>query len=138
MTWAGRKRSIGRSNRSPLSDSSWNVLVRSFAGFASLLPPLVWLGGRLEYDKDALLTRLASARNALDRWLEKSLLSPRERQIAVCVLEGKSNKAIEQELYIGRRTVESHLYSIYKKLGVKSRLQLARLAASATESRSSS
>jgi len=32
-----------------------------------------------------------------------------------------------------RRTVESHLYSIYRKLGVKNRLQLARLAAAETE-----
>jgi DNA-binding CsgD family transcriptional regulator len=33
----------------------------------------------------------------------------------------------------GRRTVESHLYSIYRKLVVKNRLQLARLAAAETE-----
>jgi len=113
--------------------SDWNVLVRSLFGFAYLLPPLAWLRGRFLETKNALLTRLAGAGKVLDRWLETSSLSPRERQIVACVLEGKSNKAIEQELFIGRRTVESHLYSIYRKLGVKNRLQLARLAAAETE-----
>jgi DNA-binding CsgD family transcriptional regulator len=113
--------------------SDWNVLVRSLMGFAYLLPPLIWLRRRFLDTRNALLTRLASSGPALDRWLETRNLSPRERQIAVCVLEGKSNKSIEQELFIGRRTVESHLYSIYRKMGVKNRLQLARLSAAEME-----
>jgi DNA-binding CsgD family transcriptional regulator len=114
-------------------DPTWRVMGRSLLGFAYLLPPLAWLQAWFRETKDALLTSLAGAGNVLDRWLEGRNLSPRERQIARCVLEGKSNKTIEQELFIGKRTVESHLYSIYQKLGVKSRLQLARLAAAETE-----
>ena len=113
--------------------SDWNVLVRSLTGFAYLLPPLIWLDRRFLDTRNALLTRLAGSGPALDRWLETMNLSPRERQIAACVLEGKSNKTIEQELFIGRRTVESHLYSIYRKMGVKNRLQLARLSAAEME-----
>lgn len=112
-----------------LIPSSWNVLVRSLLGFAYLLPLLVWLRRRLLDTGNAVLTRLAGLGAGLDLWLETRGLSPRERQIAVCVLEGKTNKIIEQELFIGRRTVESHLYSIYRKMGVKNRLQLARLTA---------
>lgn len=115
--------------------SGWIVLIRSMLGFAYLIPPLIWLQMRFQESKTALLTRLAGAGKALDRWLESKNLSPRERQIVARVLEGKSNKAIEQELFIGRRTVESHLYSIYKKLGVKNRLQLAHLAAAEMERR---
>jgi DNA-binding CsgD family transcriptional regulator len=115
--------------------SDWNILARSLLGFAYLLPPLAWLRSRFLETKNASLTRLAGAGQALDDWLETSPLSPRERQIVVRVLEGKTNKAIEQELFIGRRTVESHLYSIYKKLGIKNRLQLARLAAAGMESK---
>ena len=110
-----------------------HILVRSLLGFAYLLPPLAFLRIRFRETRDALLTRLAGAGTELDRWLETTSLSPRERQIAARVLVGKSNKAIEQELFIGRRTVESHLYSIYRKVGVKNRLQLARLAATETE-----
>jgi len=114
---------------------TWRVLGRSLLGFAYLLAPLAWLQVRFRETKDALLTRLTGAGDVLKRWLEGRNLSPRERQIALCVLEGKSNKSIEQELFIGKRTVESHLYSIYQKLGVKNRLQLARLAAAETEKR---
>jgi DNA-binding CsgD family transcriptional regulator len=111
----------------------WNVLVRSLLAFVYLLPPLAMLSVRLKETRHALLTRLAGAGRELDRWLETRNLSPREREIAARVLEGKSNQAIEKELFIGRRTVESHLYNIYRKLGVKNRLQLARLAAAETE-----
>lgn len=113
--------------------SGRNTLAHSLFGFAYLLPPLIWLGGRLKETRTASLTRVAGAGDVLDRWLEANGLSPREGQIVARVLQGKTNKAIEQELFIGRRTVESHLYSIYRKLGVKNRLQLARLAAAETE-----
>lgn len=109
--------------------SSWNVLVRSLLGFAYLLPLLIWLHRRLLDEGTTTLMRLAGSGPELIRWLEGRRLSPRERQIVLCVLEGKTNKTIEQELFIGRRTVESHLYSIYRKMGVKNRLQLARLTA---------
>jgi DNA-binding CsgD family transcriptional regulator len=114
-------------------DPGWKALVRGLFGLAYLIPPLAWQHVRFRETKDSLLTRLTGAGKMLDRWLEARNLSPRERQIACCVLEGKSNKAIEKELFIGRRTVESHLYSIYRKLGVKNRLQLARLAAAEAE-----
>lgn len=113
--------------------SDWNVLARSLLGFVYLLPPLALLRARFQETKNALLTRLTGAGKALADWLETRNLSPREREIAARVLEGKSNQAIEKELFISRRTVESHLYNIYRKLGVKNRLQLARLAAAETE-----
>jgi DNA-binding CsgD family transcriptional regulator len=114
-------------------DHDWLIVSRSLLGLAYLLAPLAWLQARFRETKAALLTRLNGAGEILDRWLEIRNLSPRERQIARYVLEGKSNKAIEKELFIGGRTVESHLYSIYRKLGVKNRLQLARLAAAEAE-----
>jgi DNA-binding CsgD family transcriptional regulator len=116
-------------------DPALRVLGRSLLGFAYLFPLLAWFQARFRETKDAPLTILAGGGDVLERWLEGRRLSPRERQIARFVLEGKSNKTIEQELYIGKRTVESHLYSIYQKLGVKNRLQLARLAAAEAEKR---
>lgn len=55
---------------------------------------------------------------------EKFRLTKREQEIIVMVLDGKSNKEIEEELYISLRTVKSHLYNVYRKLNIKNRLQL--------------
>jgi DNA-binding CsgD family transcriptional regulator len=51
-------------------------------------------------------------------------LSPQERQIAVLAAEGLTNREIGQQLFISHRTVGSHLYRIFPKLGVSSRLEL--------------
>jgi DNA-binding CsgD family transcriptional regulator len=52
-------------------------------------------------------------------------LSAQELQIATLAAVGLSNREIGQRLYISHRTVASHLYRIFPKLGVASRGQLA-------------
>ncbi len=54
-------------------------------------------------------------------------MSRREQEIVSLVLQGRSNREIEALLFISLRTVENHIYNIYRKLGVKNRLQLSRL-----------
>jgi ATP/maltotriose-dependent transcriptional regulator MalT len=54
-------------------------------------------------------------------------LTPQEWQIVQMAAEGLSNREIGQRLYLSRRTVESHLYRVYPKLGITSRTQLPRL-----------
>jgi DNA-binding CsgD family transcriptional regulator len=54
-----------------------------------------------------------------------TLLSHREREVAVLVADGKSNRAIASALGIATKTVEQHLSSAFAKLGVSSRMQLA-------------
>ncbi|MDQ0279269.1 DNA-binding CsgD family transcriptional regulator [Arthrobacter silviterrae] len=51
-------------------------------------------------------------------------LTPREREIALLVHEGRSNRDIAEIYTISQRTVEGHLYRIYSKLGVGSREEL--------------
>jgi DNA-binding CsgD family transcriptional regulator len=51
-------------------------------------------------------------------------LSPQEMQIANMAAEGLSNREIAQRLYLSHRTVGSHLYRLFPKLGVTSRSQL--------------
>jgi DNA-binding CsgD family transcriptional regulator len=52
-------------------------------------------------------------------------LSDRERAVALVVASGLTNKESAAELYISVKTVDAHLQQIYRKLGVRSRSELA-------------
>jgi predicted ATPase/DNA-binding CsgD family transcriptional regulator len=52
-------------------------------------------------------------------------LTGREREIVVRVLRGLTNRGIAAELVISERTVEWHVSNILKRLGLRSRAQLA-------------
>jgi len=61
-------------------------------------------------------------------------LTPREREIADLVAQGKSNKDIANTLVIAQRTAETHVEHILAKLGFTSRTQIAAwVAAGATQ-----
>ena len=76
------------------------------------------------------LRRLGSAgRRAAAAALGPGSLTRREREVARLAATGMSAKEIAGTLFVGERTVESHLASVYAKLGVESKLQLVRRAA---------
>jgi DNA-binding CsgD family transcriptional regulator len=56
-------------------------------------------------------------------------LTPREREVAALAAAGRTALEISRALFIGKRTVESHLAHIYAKLGVASQLDLVTQAA---------
>jgi len=45
-------------------------------------------------------------------------LTPREREILALMAEGRSNRGICQQLFLSRKTVESHVHNIFAKLGI--------------------
>lgn len=55
-------------------------------------------------------------------------LTRRELEVARLAAEGHTATEIGRRLFIGVRTVESHLAGAYSKLGINSRLQLIRMA----------
>jgi DNA-binding CsgD family transcriptional regulator/tetratricopeptide (TPR) repeat protein len=76
------------------------------------------------------LRRLGSGgRRAAAATLGPASLTRREREVARLAARGMSAKAIAQALFVGERTVESHLSSTYAKLGVESKVDLVRRAA---------
>jgi DNA-binding CsgD family transcriptional regulator len=54
----------------------------------------------------------------------QDLLAPQELQIARLAAEGLSNREIGQQLYLSHRTISNHLYRIFPKLGITSRIEL--------------
>jgi DNA-binding CsgD family transcriptional regulator len=51
-------------------------------------------------------------------------LSQREWDIVELVTKGYTNREVGELLSISRKTVTNHLYHIYKKVGVKNRVEL--------------
>jgi DNA-binding NarL/FixJ family response regulator len=45
-------------------------------------------------------------------------LTPREREVLGLMAEGRSNQAISQKLFLSTRTIETHVNSIFLKLGL--------------------
>jgi DNA-binding CsgD family transcriptional regulator len=54
-------------------------------------------------------------------------LTPAEQRVAALVAEGRTNREVAAALFLGERTVASHLTHIYAKLGIRSRTELARV-----------
>jgi DNA-binding NarL/FixJ family response regulator len=57
------------------------------------------------------------------------VLTPQELQVALVVARGATNKEAATALFLSPKTIESHLSSAYRKLGVRSRTELAHLIA---------
>ncbi len=74
-------------------------------------------------------TWVAKARSELGRIGGRTRtegLTPAEHRVAVLVAEGRTNREVAAALFLGERTVETHLTHVYAKLGVRSRAELAR------------
>jgi DNA-binding CsgD family transcriptional regulator/tetratricopeptide (TPR) repeat protein len=74
-------------------------------------------------------TLAAACEDAQTPGLRQGMRSPwlttREHEVAALAADGLTSKAIAERLVVSPRTVESHLYRVFAKLGVSDRSQLA-------------
>ena len=94
---------------------------------ASAIEILNELGAPLWLERAEDELRRASPRPRRDRELTSA-----ERRVAALVAEGMTNREVAAQLFTTVATVEAHLTRIYRKLGLRSRTQLARAVADGT------
>jgi DNA-binding CsgD family transcriptional regulator len=106
---------------SVLSDS-FNLYVSASALLFLNSIPTIWL--KKFFMRDYMEFSADESMPFLDVALQNYSISNREREIMDLILRGKSNKEIENKLFISYNTVKNHIYNLYQKLGVKSRGQM--------------
>ena len=53
-------------------------------------------------------------------------ITPREQEMILQVIQGLSNRRIADRLFVSLKTVEAHLYNVFRKCRVKNRVELVR------------
>ena len=82
---------------------------------------LAELAGGARFEDDALQAAAEAARRALreERPLpDLAALTRRELEVLALIAEGRTDRGIAKELYVTPKTVEAHVRSIFRKLGV--------------------
>jgi DNA-binding CsgD family transcriptional regulator len=114
---------LGRSLLDSDRTEAIETLKRAAAAFEAC--GAVWRADRV---RETLRGLGGRGRRAARAGLGPSALSAREREVARLAAEGLSAREIAERLFIGERTVETHLANVYAKLGVRSKVELARRA----------
>jgi DNA-binding NarL/FixJ family response regulator len=107
-SWLRRHRRVAESRRSLVSAQTVFDALGAAAWSARAVQELAAAGGR-------------ARRHDPDAW---SKLSAQELQVARLAAQGLTNREIGARLYLSHRTVGSHLYRAFPKLGVRSRSEL--------------
>jgi DNA-binding NarL/FixJ family response regulator len=104
-----------------LKESATQVLLKSIA---AIMSGSYWVGRESVPDLKELVLDKAAPEQTGHRYG----LTRREMQMVAAIVEGSSNREIAQKFGVREDTVKHHLTSIFSKLGVSTRLELALFA----------
>jgi two-component system, NarL family, nitrate/nitrite response regulator NarL len=104
-----------------LKESATQVLLKSIA---AVMTGSYWVGKESVPDLRELVLEHAAPEQPAERYG----LTRREMQMVAAIVEGSSNREIAQKFSVREDTVKHHLTSIFSKLGVSTRLELALFA----------
>lgn len=94
-------------------------------GIKSIFAGECWLPRKLTATLFNLLKSDAHVRpeSADNEEIARSLLTAKEMLILKAMVDGLTNQDIATKIYLSQHTIKTHIYHIYKKLGVKNRAQ---------------
>ena len=78
----------------------------------------------LGYGWEQIMDCIVLTRHRIENYCLQKKITSREMEIVHLIIEGKSNKEIEEILYISLSTVRNHITNIFTKLKVNSRMKL--------------
>ncbi|MFA5516229.1 MAG: response regulator transcription factor [Desulfuromonadales bacterium] len=115
-----------RNSLSAYGDLS-ELVTKGFAGFLPGYADLAMLNKAIDSVQrgELWIDRKTLRDSFLHKGRDEISLTRREQEILRCLGSGFSNKEIAEKLCITEQTVKSHCNHLYKKFGVKNRLQLA-------------
>lgn len=119
------------------------VLILSMHDSTACIASAVRAGARGYVLKDAdsreiiaAIDAVAAGGNYYSQHVTRALITPpssdsltdREREVLILIAQGLCNKSIASQLHISARTVETHRFSLRRKLGIESAAGLAKYA----------
>ena len=111
----------------PLDRAARQHLERSLHHARGALRPeaadAAWLAGRMLSVDAAVKEALSPGGQTGD--VQTTLLTAREREVAVLIAQGLTNRDIAQKLVVSERTAENHVQHVLNRLGLRSRAQVA-------------
>lgn len=106
----------------------WATVLAKPAMIYVYLLPVIWL--KFYYIPWAgAMSKISNADSRIDSLRHTHGISAREMEILKLVLDGKTNRQIEDMLFISVHTVKNHISHLYRKLGVRNHRQLTHFIA---------
>jgi len=100
-----------------------NAILISLLFFSLNIVPILYLKRYLQRSYWDILAE-PERKKEIQKLFSKNSISKREKEVIHLILQGKRNKEIADALFISLPTVKQHIYNIYQKIGIKSRMQL--------------
>lgn len=107
-------------------NEEYSDVLQRYDGFTLALIAIVLTLGKIPEDLNKLSGEETLREISQDK-LDQSGISKREREVLPLLVSGKTYREIADSLFISLPTVKTHVSSIYSKLNVRNRLELANL-----------
>ena len=92
--------------------------------YLALFTPAVYVYIR---NKDFMIRPEIKDGTKLEKILKDYKFTAREAELALLLMEGKSNQEISDIIFVSTQTVKNYISKMYKKVGVKNRIQFVNL-----------